>query len=48
MRRKNLWLGLLFLLVLFLFIAWYDGGREPQRLIEQPVEFPPQGSEVGR
>ena len=40
MRRKNLWVGLLFLLVLFLIIAWYDGGREPQRLIEQPVELP--------
>ena len=40
MRRKNIWLGLLTLLVLFLIIAWYDGGREPQRLIEQPVELP--------
>ena len=40
MRRKNIWLGLLALLVLFLVIAWYDGGREPQRLIEQPVELP--------
>lgn len=27
-------------LLLFLAIAWYDGGREPQRLIEQPVELP--------
>jgi hypothetical protein len=27
-------LGLLILLLLF---AWYDGGREPQRLIEQSV-----------
>lgn len=42
MRRKNLWVGLLFLLALFLFVAWYDGGREPQRLIEQPVELPPE------
>ena len=40
MRRKNIWLGLLALLVLFLIIAWYDGGREPQRMIEQPVELP--------
>jgi hypothetical protein len=39
-RRKNIWLGLLILLVLFLIIAWYDGGREPQRMIEQPVELP--------
>lgn len=40
MSRKNIWLGLLTLLVLFLIVAWYDGGREPQRLIEQPVELP--------
>jgi hypothetical protein len=40
MRRKNIWLGLLILLVLFLIIAWYDGGREPQRMIEQPIELP--------
>jgi hypothetical protein len=40
MRRKNIWLGLLALLVLFLIIAWYDGGREPQRLIVQPAEIP--------
>ena len=42
MRLKNVWLGLLVLLVLFLAIAWYDGGREPQRLIEQPVELAPE------
>ena len=40
MSRKKIWLGLLILLVLFLIIAWYDGGREPQRMIEQPVELP--------
>ena len=40
MRLNKLWVGLLVLLVLFLAIAWYDGGREPQRLIEQPVELP--------
>ena len=45
MRRKNLSVGLLILLVLFLFIAWYDGGREPQRLIEQPVELSPELAE---
>jgi hypothetical protein len=27
-------------LVLLLALIWYDGGREPQRLIEQPVELP--------
>jgi len=41
MRLNKFWLGLLALLVLFLVVAWYDGGREPQRLIEQPVELPP-------
>ena len=40
MSRKNIRLGLLILLVLFLIVAWIDGGREPQRLIEQPVELP--------
>ena len=33
-------LGLLALVILFLAVVWYDGGREPQRLIEQPVELP--------
>ena len=40
MRRNKIWLGAAVLLVLFLVVAWYDGGREPQRLIEQPVELP--------
>jgi len=40
MRLSKIRLGLLVLLVLFLAIAWYDGGREPQRLIEQPAELP--------
>lgn len=40
MRLSKLQLGLLALVVLFLLLAWYDGGREPQRLIEQPVELP--------
>jgi hypothetical protein len=44
MSRKNIRLGLLILLVLFLIVAWYDGGREPQRLIEQPLELPVGGS----
>lgn len=39
MRLNKLQLGLLALVVLFLLLAWYDGGREPQRLIEQPVEL---------
>ncbi|MBB5733243.1 hypothetical protein FHS61_002269 [Altererythrobacter atlanticus] len=33
-------MGFLTVLVIFLLLAWYDGGREPQRLIEQPVELP--------
>ena len=40
MRLNKFWLGAAVLLVLFLVVAWYDGGREPQRLIEQPVELP--------
>lgn len=40
MRLTKLQLGLLALVVLFLIVAWWDGGREPQRLIEQPVELP--------
>lgn len=43
MRLNKLQLGLLVLVVLFLLLAWYDGGREPQRLIEQPVETPETG-----
>ena len=40
MRLDKVRLVLLVLLVLFLALVWYDGGREPQRLIEQPVELP--------
>jgi hypothetical protein len=40
MRLDKIRLVLLALLVLFLVLVWYDGGREPQRLIEQPVELP--------
>ena len=40
MRLDKLRLILLALLVLFLALVWYDGGREPQRLSEQPVELP--------
>lgn len=42
MRHNKIWLGLMALFVLFLLVVWYDGGREPQRLIEQPVELPPE------
>jgi len=40
MRLNKIWLGVAVLLVLLLVVVWYDGGREPQRLIEQPVELP--------
>jgi hypothetical protein len=40
MRLDKVRLLLLALVVLFLALVWYDGGREPQRLIEQPVELP--------
>ena len=42
MRLDKVRLVLLVLLVLFLALVWYDGGREPQHLIEQPVELPPE------
>ena len=41
MRLTKFRMALLALLILFLALVWYDGGREPQRLIEQPVELPP-------
>ena len=40
MRLNKIWLGVAVLAVLLLAMVWYDGGREPQRLIEQPVELP--------
>jgi hypothetical protein len=40
MRLGKVRLFLMALLVLLLALVWYDGGREPQRLIEQPVELP--------
>ena len=40
MRLDKVRLILLALLVLCLALIWYDGGREPQRLIEQPVDLP--------
>jgi hypothetical protein len=40
MRLDKVRWVLLALLALFLVLVWYDGGREPQRLIEQPVELP--------
>ena len=43
MKWGKVRLGLLVLLVLILLVAWIDGGREPQRMIEQPVDLPSDG-----
>jgi len=49
MRSRKVRLGLLVLLVLILLVAWIDGGREPQRMIEQPVDVAAgAGGESGR
>jgi|GEM_PF-2464933 hypothetical protein len=45
--RKTIRWVLTVLLVLFLALAWFDGGREPQRLIEQPVDLPAELRETG-
>lgn len=37
MRLNRFGKVVLGLLVVLLLFAWYDGGREPQRMIEQPV-----------
>ena len=42
MRLSKVRVVILALSVLFLALVWYDGGREPQRLVEQPVELPPE------
>ena len=40
MRLNRIWWVVLMLLAAFLAVAWYDGGREEQRLIEQPATLP--------
>lgn len=42
--RKLVAFALLVLLVGLLALAWYDGGREEQRMIVQPVELMEQGA----
>ncbi|WP_347304129.1 hypothetical protein V5740_05835 [Croceibacterium sp. TMG7-5b_MA50] len=37
MRRKTIQQVLIGAVVVFVILAWIDGGREPQRMIEQPV-----------
>jgi hypothetical protein len=46
MRPNRFRLGLLVLLALVILFAWFDGGREPQRMIEENVELAP--AEAGR
>jgi len=40
MRLNKFAKAALVLLVLIVLFAWIDGGREPLRMIEQPVELP--------
>jgi predicted alpha/beta hydrolase len=40
MKSRKVRMVLLVLLVVILLVAWIDGGREPQRMIEQPVDLP--------
>ena len=40
MKKLMLIAAALVLLVLIVLFAWIDGGREPLRMIEQPVELP--------
>ena len=42
-RPMTIMLILAFLLLTLLAIAWYDGGREQQRLIEEDVQLPRAG-----
>ncbi|WP_277750403.1 hypothetical protein [Croceibacterium ferulae] len=37
MRRRTIIQVSVGLVALFVLLAWIDGGREPQRMIEQPV-----------
>ena len=39
-HRRTIIVTLLVLAGLLLFVAWWDGGREDQRLITQPVDVP--------
>lgn len=40
MGRKRILTVLAIIVVAVLAFAWIDGGREPQRIIEQPVPLP--------
>jgi hypothetical protein len=43
-RRRILVALTIAVLVIVLALAWYDGGREEQRMIVQPVELMEQGA----
>ena len=43
-RRMTMAILLFALLALVLALAWYDGGREEQRMIIEPVELPLSGA----
>jgi hypothetical protein len=38
--RKRILIALAVVLIAALGLAWYDGGREPQRLMTEPVDLP--------
>lgn len=42
MGRKLIWMGsfVVVLLIVFLAVAWSNGGRKPQHVMVQPVAVP--------
>ena len=40
MGRKRTLIVIAIVVIAVLAFAWIDGGREPQRMIEQPVPLP--------
>ncbi len=40
MRKGWLWAGVAAIVLLVLTYAWIDGGREPLRVISEPVAVP--------
>jgi hypothetical protein len=43
-RPGNVAIAVFVLIACFLALAWYDGGREEQRMIVQPVELVESGA----
>jgi len=48
MRWQWLIIGLAALIAILLAFAWADAGREPVRLIAEPVAVPPLPTQAGR